>query len=44
VNVGRIKELRPWFGGDALLVLQDGQQLKVSRTYRAQLKQRLNAV
>ena len=30
--------------GDAVLVLHDGHELKVSRTYRAQLKQRLNAV
>ena len=44
VNLSQIKELQPWFGGDALLVLHDGQQLKVSRTYRAQLRQRLNAV
>jgi two-component system LytT family response regulator len=44
VNVGQVRELRPWFGGDAVLVLHDGHELKVSRTYRAQLKQRLNAV
>ena len=44
VNVAQVKELRPWFGGDAVLVLHDGHELKVSRTYRAQLKQRLNAV
>ena len=44
VNLGQIKELQPWFGGDAILVLKNGQQLKVSRTYRAQLKQRLNAL
>jgi two-component system LytT family response regulator len=44
VNVGQVRELRPWFGGDAVLVLNDGHELKVSRTYRAQLKQRLNAV
>ena len=44
VNVGQIKELQPWFGGDAVLILKNGQQLKVSRTYRAQLKQRLNAL
>lgn len=44
VNLSQIKELRPWFGGDALLVLHDGGELKVSRTYRAQLRQRLNAV
>jgi len=44
VNLGQIKELQPWFGGDAVLVLKNGQQLNVSRTYRAQLKQRLNAL
>jgi two-component system, LytTR family, response regulator len=44
VNVSQIRELEPWFGGDAVLHLQDGQRLKVSRTYRALLKQRLNAL
>jgi two-component system, LytTR family, response regulator len=44
VNLGQIKELQPWFGGDAVLVLHGGQQLKVSRTYRAQLRHRLNAL
>jgi two-component system LytT family response regulator len=44
VNLARIQELQPWFGGDAVLVLHGGQQLKVSRTYRTQLRQRLNAL
>jgi two-component system LytT family response regulator len=44
VNLTQIKELQPWFGGDAVLVLHGGQQLKVSRTYRSQLRQRLNAL
>jgi two-component system, LytTR family, response regulator len=44
VNIGQIRELQPWFGGDAVLLLNDGQKLKVSRTYRAQLKQRMNAL
>ena len=44
VNVSEVRELEPWFGGDAVLLLHDGQRLKVSRTYRAQLKQRLNAI
>ena len=30
VNLSQIKELQPWFGGDAVLVLHGGQQLKVS--------------
>ena len=44
VNLTQIKELQPWFGGDAVLVLHGGQQLKVSRTYRSHLRQRLNAL
>ena len=44
VNLERVRELQPWFGGDALLVLREGQKLKVSRTYRTQLRDRLNAV
>ena len=44
VNLAQIKELQPWFGGDAVLVLHGGHQLKVSRTYRTQLRQRLNAL
>ena len=39
VNVDRIRELHPWFTGDFVAVLQDGTQLRVSRTYRAQLDQ-----
>ena len=37
VNVDRIRELHPWFTGDFIAVLHDGTQLRVSRTYRAQL-------
>lgn len=37
VNVDRIREVQPWFGGDYLAILRDGQQLKVSRTYRENL-------
>lgn len=33
VNVDRIREIQPWFGGDHVAVLQDGKQLRVSRTY-----------
>jgi two-component system, LytTR family, response regulator len=38
VNVDRIKELQPWFRGDYLLVLQDGTQVTLSRTYREKLQ------
>lgn len=37
VNVDRIKEVQPWFGGDYVVLLRDGTQLRVSRTYSAEL-------
>jgi len=37
VNVERIREVQPWFGGDYLIILTGGQQLRVSRTYAPQL-------
>jgi two-component system, LytTR family, response regulator len=41
VNVNAIKEIQPWFAGDGLVVLLDGRQLRLSRTYREQLIQPL---
>lgn len=43
VNLERIKELRPLFNKDQILVLRDGTQLTVSRTYHEQLLSRLRA-
>jgi PAS domain S-box-containing protein len=37
VNVERIKELQPWYCGDHRVVLQDGTQLTLSRSFRAKL-------
>ena len=37
VNVDRIKEVQPWFGGDYVVLLRDGTQLRASRTYSAEL-------
>lgn len=37
VNVDRVAELHPWFGGDYIAVLESGEQLRVSRTYRNRL-------
>ena len=34
VNLDRVKELQPWFHGDAVAILRDGTRLQVSRTYR----------
>ncbi len=42
VNLDRIRELQPWFAGDYLVILRDGQQLKLSRTYRDQLQARMH--
>jgi two-component system LytT family response regulator len=33
VNVERVREVQPWFGGDYVAILHDGTQLRVSRTY-----------
>lgn len=44
VNLDRIKEMHPHFNGDYIVVLEDGSQLKLSRTRREQLESRLRAV
>jgi len=44
VNIDRIRELQPWFAGDYLMILKDGTQLKLSRTYREQLQTRLHVI
>jgi two-component system LytT family response regulator len=41
VNLERIKELHPHFNGDYVVVLEDGRQLKLSRTRREHLEARL---
>jgi two-component system LytT family response regulator len=37
VNVDRIRELQPLFHGDYVVILHDGTELTLSRTYRRQL-------
>src|ERR1043165_3744494 len=41
VNLDRIKEMHPHFNGDYIVVLEDGRQLRLSRTRREQLEERL---
>ena len=41
VALDHIKELQPWFAGDQVLILKDGTKLRVSRTRRAALAERL---
>jgi two-component system LytT family response regulator len=41
VNLDRIKEMHPHFNGDYIVVLEDGRQLRLSRTRRENLEARL---
>lgn len=41
VNLDRIKEMHPHFNGDYIVVLEDGRQLRMSRTRREHLEARL---
>jgi two-component system LytT family response regulator len=44
VNLDRIRELQPWFGGDYMVLLRDGTKLKLSRTYWEGLQARLRVI
>jgi two-component system LytT family response regulator len=41
VNLDRIKEMHPHFNGDYIVVLDDGRQLRLSRTRRENLEAKL---
>ncbi len=41
VALDSIRELQPWFGGDQVMILQDGTKLRVSRTHRVSLERAL---
>ena len=41
VNIDRIQELQPWFHGEYRIILQDGVQLTLSRSYRDKLQELL---
>ncbi len=43
VNLTRVKEMEPWFHGDYMVRLHDGQQLTLSRSYRPRLLEKLGA-
>jgi len=43
VNLDRVKELRPWFHGEYVVVLQEGTELTLSRSYRDKVLGVLNA-
>ena len=41
VNVDSVKELKPWFSGEMIVVMRDGTELRLSRSYRRVFQQRL---
>ena len=41
VNLGRVREIQPWFRGDYVAILLDGTRLTVSSTYREAFLRRL---
>jgi two-component system LytT family response regulator len=41
VNLDRITEIQPWFGGDAVVVLRDGTKLRLSRFYKEAFNARM---
>ncbi len=40
VNIDRVSEVQPWFGGDAVLVLSSGAKVRLSRTFRESFEAR----
>jgi two-component system, LytTR family, response regulator len=34
LNLDAVREIQPWFGGDYVAILVNGQQVRVSRTHR----------
>ncbi|MFL6299439.1 MAG: LytR/AlgR family response regulator transcription factor [Terriglobales bacterium] len=43
VNIARIREAVPWFNGEHALVLQDGTELNIGRSYRERFEQMMAA-
>ena len=41
VNLDRVAEIQPWFGGDAVVVLRDGTKLRLSRFYKEAFNARM---
>jgi hypothetical protein len=41
VNLDRVAEIQPWFSGDGMVLLQGGAKLRLSRSYRQALEERL---
>jgi two-component system LytT family response regulator len=41
VNIDRVKEIQPWFGGDSIVVLHNGHKLRLSRNFREHFHNRV---
>ena len=41
VNLNRVREIRPWSGGEQTLVLIDGRELRIGRAFRSSLTSRV---
>ena len=41
VNIDRVKEIQPWFGGDSIIVLHNGHKLRLSRNFREHFHSRV---
>lgn len=44
VNLGRVRQVHPWFHGNYLLVLADGTRVTTGRTYRERFLERMDAL
>jgi two-component system LytT family response regulator len=44
VNVDRMREIQPWFHGEAVVILEDGTRLNLSRSYRPRIERYLDRV
>jgi two-component system LytT family response regulator len=42
VNLARVREIEPWFSGDAIVTLHDGKKLRVSRSQRGAFQHALD--
>lgn len=40
MNIERVSEVQPWFGGDAVLVLNNGAKVRLSRTFKESFEAR----
>jgi two-component system LytT family response regulator len=43
VNIDRVREVHPWFSGDAILIMTTGAKVRLARSYRERFHQALGA-